>query len=201
MSEYGFIKLSRKIQKNWMWEQKRKFSEFERWVDLLLRAHYEKEPKKVYLSNGRSRTQTILQRGHVAASIRVLSLAWGVTQTTTQRYLKRLQEMEHIRIRKVTHKVHVIEILNYSRYNPTSEDLNLQKSYTNDSTNRYTNDSTKGHNKDKRIKERKNKIAATPILFPAEIEPELTQEQRDKNRKAIMELTKGLVRKGTNNNG
>lgn len=42
-------------------------------------------------------------------------------------------------------------------------------------------------------KEKINK--ATPISFPAEIEPVLTPEQKEKNRKAIMELTRGLVRK------
>jgi len=190
MNDYGFIKLSRKIQQNWMWQQKRTFSEFERWIDLILKAHYETTPKKVYLSNGRSRTQTILQRGDVAASVRSLSEAWGVTRTSTQRYLKRLQEMDHVRVRKVTNKIHVIEILNYSKYNPTSEDLKKQNWDTNNTTVRDANDATKGDNKYKRIKEKKNIYNATQNFFPES--KKLTRKQREE----FKEVVKGLRRGG-----
>jgi len=45
----GWIKLHRKIQEHWLYQEKRKFSRFEAWIDLLMMMNH--EDSKVILGN------------------------------------------------------------------------------------------------------------------------------------------------------
>lgn len=67
----GWIKLHRKLQDCWIWQENEPFDKRSAWVDLLLSANH--SDKKI-LFNGEL---IIVKRGQVLTSIRKLSAKWS----------------------------------------------------------------------------------------------------------------------------
>lgn len=105
----GFIKLHRKIKDHWLYEEKRKFSKFEAWIDLLMRANH--KDTKVVLGN----ELIELKRGQFITSELKLMEAWGWGKSKTRDFLK-LLENDGMIVKKSDRKKTTITICNYSVY-------------------------------------------------------------------------------------
>lgn len=105
----GWIKLHRKIQEHWLYQEKRKFSRFEAWIDLLMMMNH--EDSKVILGN-----EIIeVKRGQRITSIRQLCERWRWSNTKVTQFLELLQN-DGMAIIESDRKKTVITIVNYDFY-------------------------------------------------------------------------------------
>ena len=82
MAKPGFIKLHRQIIENELYKEPRKFSKYEAWIDLLLRANHKEEDG--------------IQAGSFLTSYGELAKAWGWSKSTTWNFLKYLSQQDMI---------------------------------------------------------------------------------------------------------
>jgi hypothetical protein len=109
----GYIALWRKIEDHPFAQEAREFSKFEAWIDLLMQAQHEDEPKDVVLG------MKILQC-HYSETLKsnvTWARRWNWTESKVRRFLKLLKKMGQIEIKNegVTTR---IKIINYSSYDP-----------------------------------------------------------------------------------
>lgn len=116
----GWIKLHRKIRDHWLYQERRQFSRFEAWIDLLMRANY--TPKKILLGN----ELIDVDRGQFVTSIRKLIDAWNWSNTKVYAFLDLLQGDGMIDYESDTKKT-VITIVNYSIYHDSEDEETTQK--------------------------------------------------------------------------
>ena len=105
----GWIKLHRKLQDCWIWQEKEPFDKRSAWVDLLLSANH--SDKKI-LFNGEL---MIVKRGQVLTSIRKLSAKWSWSVNRVYRYL-RLLESDNMLIKESDNDKTLLTIVNYEVY-------------------------------------------------------------------------------------
>lgn len=105
----GWISLHRAIRKHWLYEEDRKYSRFEAWVDLLLEANHDDE--KIMFDG----SLITVKRSENLTSLRKLSERWRWSITKVNSFLKILEEDEMITVKKDTKKT-VITIVNYDLY-------------------------------------------------------------------------------------
>lgn len=105
----GFIKLHRKIKDHWLYLEKRKFSRYEAWIDLLMMASH-KENKFVH---GNELLE--VKRGQFITSIRKLGDRWCWSNTKVSSFLDLLKSDGMIDYKKDTKKT-VVTIVNYGIY-------------------------------------------------------------------------------------
>lgn len=105
----GWIKLHRKLQDCWIWQEKEPFDKRSAWVDLLLSANH--SDKKI-LFNGEL---MIVKRGQVLTSIRKLSVKWSWSVNRVYRYL-RLLESDNMLIKESDNDKTLLTIVNYEVY-------------------------------------------------------------------------------------
>ncbi|MGX7025844.1 DnaD domain-containing protein [Vagococcus hydrophili] len=109
MSEQGWITIHRGVRDHWLYEEKRTFSKYEAWIDLLMDANH-KDKKILFDGN-----LVEVQRGQVITSLRKICNRWGWSNNKAKRFLNLLQEDEMI-IWKSTTKKTVVTIVNYDFY-------------------------------------------------------------------------------------
>jgi uncharacterized protein YecT (DUF1311 family) len=118
----GYIKLWRKIWKDELFQEKRKFSRFEAWIDMIMLASG-KDREILFAGNIIN-----LKRGQFLTSQRFLSDRWGWSRTKVQNFLNLLSKKN---CRKTTLKKDqqktIVTILNYDRYNPVMAEEKPQK--------------------------------------------------------------------------
>lgn len=132
MAQAGWIKIHRKITENWLYPNRRKFTNFEAWLHLLLSANYDES--KIF-ENG----QLIpISRGQTLTSELKLSFEWMWSRSCVRNFLKNLQKDGMILL-KTTSKYTLITICNYESYQDERTTERHQKN------NRKT---SKGHQKD-----------------------------------------------------
>lgn len=126
MMSKGYIPLWRSVFDTEEWLKKRRFSEFEAWVDMIASAAYTERVVSVDM-----RTTVTLSRGELYASQRALAKRWGWSVATVNRYLARLASGPSPRViisKRVTANetpnvtanetpVTIIKLVNYERYN------------------------------------------------------------------------------------
>jgi hypothetical protein len=113
-SHSNFIPINRKLFDHEFWDEKRSFSRFEAWMDLLQTARYEKEEKSEWIGG----KQIIYGRGQLPSSIRFLKKRWNWGSITkVERFLKVLQNKDMIVLEKGQGQF-VITICKYDFYNP-----------------------------------------------------------------------------------
>lgn len=152
----GWIKLHRSLESHWLFQEERKFSKFEAWLDILLMVNH--EDKKILLGN----ELIEVKRGQKIISIRKLCERWSWSNNKVKNYLKTL-ECDNMLIVKSDTKKTLITVVNYDIYQ--SRDIEKRrKSDTNASQERHESDtdaSQKHTNKnvknEKNIKNEKNK--------------------------------------------
>src|SRR5690606_18123909 len=105
----GWIRLHRKIQDHWLYKEKRKFSRFEAWIDLLMMANH--KDNKFLLGN----ELIEVNRGQLVTSELKLMERWSWGKSKLRDFLKLLEEDGMI-VRKSDRKKTVITICNYNEY-------------------------------------------------------------------------------------
>jgi hypothetical protein len=108
--EEGYLLMFRSLFKHHFWVEKRVFSKFEAWVDLIRTANYKE--KKILVKS----SMVGLQRGQIAVSLRDLAKKWSWSKNKVARFLMLLEYEQMIRIQK-RNDVSIITLNNYSYYN------------------------------------------------------------------------------------
>lgn len=115
----GWIKIHRKIQDNWLWQEKRKFSKFEAWMSLLLKANHTKN--KILVGN-----EIIeIQAGSFITSELKLSQEWGWSRNTVRNFLT-LLEMDNMVKKNCTTKYTIVSIENWALYQFNEQQIEQQ---------------------------------------------------------------------------
>ncbi len=105
----GFTILPRSFYESLVWLEPRTFSKAECWIDLVSMAKF--EPCSQIIGY-----RTInLNRGEFIASSRFLQNRWGFSLGKTKNILKFFEDNNQID-RKVVHKITVIKLINYDKY-------------------------------------------------------------------------------------
>lgn len=115
----GWIRLHRKLLDHWLWQQPRRFSYAEAWLDLLLRASYRDHALLV----GRKLVQ--VKRGQVLTSQVSLARCWRWNRKTVSVFLKLLQTelMTDIEMVIGTDKGYtLVTIRSYEKYQMSDEE-------------------------------------------------------------------------------
>lgn len=118
----GWISLHRSIQKHWLFEEKRKFSRFEAWIDILLMVNH--TDNKI-MHDGDLIT---VKRGQRITSLRQLGDRWSWSITKVDKYLKTLESDGMLVVKKDTKKT-VLTVVNYDDY----QDGDFKKRHRKDS--------------------------------------------------------------------
>lgn len=152
----GWIKLHRKIQDHWIWQEKRKFSKAEAWIDLLMMVNH--EDKKVPLGN----ELILVKRGQRITSIRQLCDRWGWSNTKVTQFLKMMQTDGMLTVKSDTKKT-VIAIENYDVYQSRKDEKTTENSHEDDTkqTQKHTNKNDKNDKNEQEIKDNTPKSTKT----------------------------------------
>lgn len=144
MSNNGWISLHRKLLEHPFYLEKRTFSKFEAWIDLLLLANH--KDNEFLLGN-----EIIeVKRGSFITSIRKLGERWGWSNTKVNTVLELLVVQEMILLKKDTKKT-VITIVKYDFYQGSEIEKTSQNRREKDTkeTQQHTNNNdNKGIKKD-----------------------------------------------------
>jgi len=105
----GWIKLHRKIQDSWIWEEKEPYDKRSAWVDLLLSVNH---ADKKLLFNGEVIT---VERGQILTSIRALSNRWQWSINKVYRFLKLLEGDGMLRRESDSNRT-LLTVVNYEIY-------------------------------------------------------------------------------------
>lgn len=130
----GYLKLFRKIQDNWIWQDK-PFSFGHAWIDLLLLANV-KDSK--FTKRG---VVVEVKRGQVGMSTKGLADRWGWSRGKVDRFLKHLKNEHQIEHQK-NNITTCITIINYDEYNNTDTKTNSKQT-----PNEHQTDTSKEVNK------------------------------------------------------
>ncbi|MED1122430.1 Replication protein O [Bacillus atrophaeus] len=143
----GWIKLHRKIQDHWIYQEKRKFSRYEAWLDLLMLANH--KDNKVLLGN----ELLLVEKGSFITSELKLMERWSWGKGKLRSFLEML-EMDGMIIRKTDRKKTTITICNYSVYHESEETNRPQTDYsqTMNGLSADTNKNVKNVKNEKNIK-------------------------------------------------
>jgi hypothetical protein len=105
----GFITLHRSIQDHWIGKEKRQYSKFEAWVDILLMANY--QDNKFVLGNT---TMVVKRWSFITSEIKMMD-KWGWSKSKLRAFLKLLKDEQMI-ISIVDSKKTTITIVKYDDY-------------------------------------------------------------------------------------
>ncbi|MBP0726778.1 hypothetical protein J5Y03_16590 [Bacillus sp. RG28] len=134
----GWIKIHRKIKGHWLYEEKRVYSRFEAWFDLLLDVNH--KDHKFLLGN----ELVEVKAGQTITSIRKLSDKWGWSNSKVTNFLKLLQNDGMIVLESDTKKTS-ITIINYEVYQSSASSRTTHFNHTDDEDNaqKHTNKNEK----------------------------------------------------------
>src|SRR5690606_37679066 len=105
----GFVKLYRQIQDHWIYQEKRKFSKFEAWVDMLMMASH--KDTKFVLGN----ELIEIKKGQFVTSELKLMDRWNWGKSKLRSFLEML-EKDGMITKKSDRKKTTITICNYGVY-------------------------------------------------------------------------------------
>jgi hypothetical protein len=149
----GWIKLHREVKKNWLYEEKRVFSKFEAWIDLLLEVNH--KDNKFLLGN----ELVTVSRGQTITSIRQLCDRWSWSNTKVKQFLSLLESDKMITVKSDTKKT-LITVDKYEFYQCHDEEKTTEERHDNDTntTQKHTNKNVKNDNNEKNEKKKDKKI-------------------------------------------
>ena len=107
----GWIKLHRAIMANRIYPHKRKFTEMEAWVDLMLKASHKDHTV----------SDIEVGRGQILTSILALGERWKWSRGKVKRFLKVCEKRNEV-VLKTTTKFTVVTLCNYERYQGSQND-------------------------------------------------------------------------------
>lgn len=120
-----YIKLSRKAFKNFLWKERRPYSRFEAWLDLIRRASFSDETTD--LIKGKVITRI---KGQVTGSIRFFMEAWSWGKSRVCDFFELLRSQNMISIDRAN-GISVISLLNYEKYNGSRTARGQQSGHVN----------------------------------------------------------------------
>ncbi len=150
----GWIKLHRKIQDNWLWQEKRKFSKFEAWVSLLLKANHKEN--KILVGN----EIITIQAGSFMASEVNLSKEWAWSRNTVRKFLLLLKK-EKMLTQTCTTKYTIISIENWALYQFNEQQVEQQIEQQIEQQVNIKLNTNKNVKNDKNVKNGRNNISAS----------------------------------------
>ena len=159
----GWIKLYRQVRRNPLFREKRKFSKFEAWVDMLLEANH--CDKEVLLGN----ELITVSRGSFITSEQKLANRWRWSRTKIRSFLKLLSnEGDPMIVKKSDSKKTTITIVNYDIYQDTETAKRQQKDNekTAKKQRKNTTKNDKNVKNDKNDKKGKEKNTKKETYFP-----------------------------------
>ena len=154
----GWIRLYRKLQECWVWEDKEPFDKRSAWIDLLLTANH---ADAKLLFNGELIT---VQRGQILTSVRKLSAKWKWSVNKVYRFLKLLESDKMLQKESNKDRT-LLTIVNYSVY----QGGEYTNEYTNGNIDGYTDGSTNEYKSE------------TPTDTPSEHKQECNNDKNVKN--------------------
>ena len=154
----GWIRLYRKLQECWVWEDKEPFDKRSAWIDLLLTANH---ADAKLLFNGELIT---VQRGQILTSVRKLSVKWKWSVNKVYRFLKLLENDKMLQKESNKDRT-LLTIVNYSVY----QGGEYTNEYTNGNSDGYTGGSTNEYKSE------------TPTDTPSEHKQECNNDKNVKN--------------------
>ena len=165
MGSRGWVKLHRKIQDHWIYQEKRQFSRYESWLDLIMMANH-KDNKA--LIDGELIT---IEKGSFITSKRELGRRWDWSNSKVDKFLDLLKQDGMIAYKSDTKKT-VISIGKYEAYHELEkEKRNRNESETNQKHNRNETETNKQELKElknlrtKELKESTTTVENDAIVF------------------------------------
>lgn len=172
MTDFGWIKIHRKITENWIWSADKKASFVQAWIDMILMANYKD------LEEYDSGKVITIKKGSFHTTEVGLARRWNWSRDKVDTFLDALQEQNMINRIKIRNKGTYITIVNYCDYqdgtnnesyitSDKSLDIKTDKTLdiSVDKTNYKTLDMSKEY---KEIKERKEIKNNKPPISPFE---------------------------------
>ncbi len=171
----GYLALHRKIQNHPFYKEKRVFSKYEAWVDILMEVQHSIEPKDVLIGMDVMKCQY----GESLKSIKTWSKRWNWTESKVRRYFSLLKKMNQIRTKNEV-KTTRLFVINYESYDP--------KRRTNDE--QTTSKRSAGDEQattDNNVKKEKNVKNVNKYVFPENYSEKLKESFLDfiQNRKEL----------------
>lgn len=160
----GWIKLHRKITEHWLYQEKRTFSKFEAWQDLLL--HTNHAPNKFIIKGD----LISLDAGQSARSQVTLATTWNWSRKKVSNFLKLLEKDQMICL-ETTKNTSVITIVNWQTY---QENDQKKSSQTNSKSTSYKQHGTS--------KEHQKNITSTSEEHQKNIEGTSEEHQKNTNK-------------------
>ena len=111
VDSFGWVKLSRKIMRNDLWQNSGPYDQRSAWIYLLLSATYEEST----IFNDASKSVIKLSPGQILTSIKSLCEKWVWGYAKVSRYLDNLESMGMITQNRTT-KYTIITLTNWSKY-------------------------------------------------------------------------------------
>ena len=122
MTEKGWITLHRKIEDNWIWNDKEPFDKRSAWIDLILKANHK---NKKLLYNGKL---IEVERGSRITSMKKLSEEWSWSRKKVKNFLELLQN-DNMIVYSSTSKNTSYTIVNYNDYQDKESDKGTSKAH------------------------------------------------------------------------
>lgn len=188
INDKGWIKLHRKIQEHWLWQDK-PFDRRSAWIDILMLANH--EDRKVFFEN-----EIIhVKRGEFISSEPKLAERWGWSRTKVRNFLTLLEKDCMILNKKEGKKRTRIIVLNYNEYQEFKDNKKTIDETTGeqDEDKGRTREEHKQELKNLRIKELKNIEEDSSTTLSKEV---LNQIIKEWNQLGLQQL-KG-INKNTN---
>jgi len=129
---HKFINLERTIQQHWLYKEKRKFSKYEAWIDLIFLMNWSDGVAPV----GNQLIPT--KRGQKVTSVMKLADHWGWSRDKTKTFLNRLEAEGMLHI-KTTTKYTLLTVVNYDFYQGKTR-FNRQQNDINPTSSRHQSD-------------------------------------------------------------
>ncbi len=134
MANNGFIQLPRSVLDDFLWQEKREYSKFEAWLDLVMFARWNSEPTEVAIGN----TVYVVKRGEQIRSLKTLSSTWNWDISKVRRFLKMLQNRHKVVTKSDTQTTR-ISICNFDTYQPLRHTNENQMTHERTSNEHQTN--------------------------------------------------------------
>ncbi|EJL7989673.1 DnaD domain protein [Staphylococcus pseudintermedius] len=143
----GWISLHRSIEEHWTFKEKRKFSKFEAWIDILLMVNH--KDKKIVLGN----ELIVVKRGQKITSIRQLCERWHWSNNKVKNFLKMLEEDGMLNVKSDAKKT-LLTVVKYDVYQ--SQNLEMRRESDAKATRMHTNNNDNNvNNENKENKDNK----------------------------------------------
>lgn len=150
MADKGWIALHRSIRDHWLYQEKRVFSKYEAWLDILMDANHQKN--KIVFDGQLFE----VERGQRVTSIRQLAERWGWSRHKVADFLELLERDSMVATKRDSKKT-LITVLNYDSYQSDRPQKSHQKSHQPDikrateEPQTDTNNNDNNENNDKQI--------------------------------------------------